>query len=63
MDGGEEQNVSFHSICMFAFSSSEIDTKNAEVVKFSELEMCIMNTALWIHDFFMLNLNLIVWLL
>lgn len=46
MDGGEDQNVSFHSICMFAFSSSEIDTENAEVVKFSELEMCIMNTAL-----------------
>lgn len=46
MDGAEEQNVSFCSICMFAFSSSEIDTENAEVVKFSELEMCIMNTAL-----------------
>lgn len=59
MDGTEEQNVSFPSICMFAFSSSEIDTKNAEVVKFSELEMCIMNTALRMHDFSMLNLNLI----
>lgn len=46
MDGAEGQNVSFHSICMFAFSSSEIDTKNAEVVKFSELEMCMMNIDL-----------------
>lgn len=46
IDGADDQNVSFHTICMFAFSISEIDAENAEVVKFSELEMYIMSTAL-----------------
>lgn len=46
IDEIEEQNVPFHSICMFAFSISEIDTEKAEVVQFAGLEMYIMSTAL-----------------
>jgi hypothetical protein len=45
---------------MFAFSISEIDTENAEVVKFSEDEICIISTAPGIHKFSMLDLNLIL---
>lgn len=47
MDGVEENNGTFHQLSVFAFSISEIDAQNAEVVKFSKDETCIISTSLW----------------
>lgn len=46
MDEVEENNGTFHMLSEFAFSISEIDAQNAEVVKFSKDEICIVSTSL-----------------